>query len=199
MEKLKKRKICRKTKRIILISTEGKNKTEETYFNHFKNNNKNYVIKFAKGNDTDPSGIFYAAQKTMQKEELDFEQGDLVYCVFDVDFSQSRKKDIEYVLKKSKKENIHIILSNPCFEIWFLLHYRYSTRIYESNDAVVNDLQKYLPGYEKKSDIFDLLKDHSDDAIKYSKKLKEYHQEMGNVDIIDCNPSTDIYKIIETL
>ena len=42
----------RKRKRIILIATEGKNKTEETYFRNFQT--KDTRIIFARGNFTDP-------------------------------------------------------------------------------------------------------------------------------------------------
>lgn len=42
----------RKRKRIVLISAEGRNRTEENYFSGFSNDEVRIV--YARGNDTDP-------------------------------------------------------------------------------------------------------------------------------------------------
>ncbi|MCF0238755.1 MAG: hypothetical protein HUK24_09155, partial [Sphaerochaetaceae bacterium] len=42
----------RKTKKIILITTEGNNQTETNYFKKFESDT--YRIVFARGNETDP-------------------------------------------------------------------------------------------------------------------------------------------------
>lgn len=187
----------RKTKRIILISTEGKNKTEETYFSHFGGRDKDYLIKFAEGNNTDPCGILKAAKKSIRKEELDLEDGDAVYCVFDVDNLSWRHDAIKDVLKDAEKDQINIILSNPCFEIWFLLHYTYTTRCFSSNDEVIRALQRYIPDYEKNKDIFDKLLSSQSKAIENSQRLDSYHDDNGISFFVGRNPSTDVYKLIE--
>ena len=44
----------RKSKRVILVSVEGKNKTEKNYINNFSSREKDFVIKVVPGNETDP-------------------------------------------------------------------------------------------------------------------------------------------------
>ncbi|GHV56911.1 hypothetical protein FACS1894182_04490 [Bacteroidia bacterium] len=45
--------------------------------------------------------------------------------------------------------NIEIIVNNPCFEFWILLHFANTTRFYESYKKLLPHLQKYLSDYEK--------------------------------------------------
>lgn len=44
-------------KRVILIACEGENKTEKYYFNNFSGRNKDYIIKYVHGNETDPVNL----------------------------------------------------------------------------------------------------------------------------------------------
>lgn len=76
--------VTRKRKPVILISTEGKNKTEEIYFNNFKRNKK-YSIIYSKGNYTDPVNMVSSLQKDIKKMELQKRYGDKAYCIFDTD------------------------------------------------------------------------------------------------------------------
>lgn len=186
----------KKKKAIIYISTEGNNKTEEIYFHHFGGRDKDYLIKFAKGNHTDPCGILKAAKEGIRKEELDLED-DAVYCVFDVDTVSWRHNAIREALKEAEKEQINVILSNPCFEIWFLLHYVYTSRCFGSNEEVLRALRSHLPSYEKNEDIFDLLSGAREKAMRNARRLQEYHGDNGVRDEIKKNPSTDVYQLIE--
>lgn len=57
-KQVKRRLKHRTEKNIILIGAEGKNKTEKMYFTELGNEFRDrYLIKFAKGNSTDPVGI----------------------------------------------------------------------------------------------------------------------------------------------
>lgn len=47
----------RKTKKIILMGTEGSNQTERKYFSSFNQLQNEYRILFSKGNNTDPVGV----------------------------------------------------------------------------------------------------------------------------------------------
>lgn len=96
--RMKKRgQVTRKRKPVILISTEGKNKTEEIYFNNFKRNN-NYSIIYSKGNYTDPINMVSALQSDIKKMELQKRYGDIAYCVFDTDVDISKQEQIKHYL-----------------------------------------------------------------------------------------------------
>jgi hypothetical protein len=93
-----------------------------------------------------------------------------------------------------------IIVSNPSFEVWYLLHYEYSTRSYMNADAVIRELKKYYPGYEKTSDMYPLLKDKMDEAIARADRLENYHnaEEHQHPDV-NCNPYTDVHRLVKKL
>ena len=41
---------------------------------------------------------------------------------------------------------IHLVISNPCFGIWYLLHKRYSTKKYDESEQVISELKNYSGG-----------------------------------------------------
>lgn len=45
------------SKRAILVSYEGKNKTEDIYLGNYNGRDNNYVIRKVPGNDTDPISL----------------------------------------------------------------------------------------------------------------------------------------------
>ena len=94
---------------------------------------------------------------------------------------------------------VKVITSSPCFEEWFLCHYRWSTG-YQTNMATLDELKERCPGYKKTSNIYPTIKDKQDDAIQNAKRLEQFHREQGrSVHSVDSNPSSEMYKIVEFL
>lgn len=85
------------------------------------------------------------------------------------------------------------LLSNPCFEIWLLLHAK-DRKSPITTDALIKELKKSAAVWKNyaKSDFTDtqiaFLKDNTDKATERAKNLKELQ-----------NPSTGVYKLIELL
>jgi len=51
--------------------------------------------------------------------------------------------------RDNKKDKLYnVALSTPLFELWYLLHYRY-TETKMDNEEVKNQLKDYLPNYDK--------------------------------------------------
>ena len=192
-----KRKAKRIQKRIILIAYEGK--TEKEYFKNFESNDKNFTIIFAHDNHTDPMGMISILKNKMQENNIDPDQGDKIYCIFDTDTDPLKNKIIKEVYDLAQKYNIQIITSNPCIEFWFYLHYKYTTKYMSSEDAVKH-IKKACPSYEKGKSIYKELEDKILFAIKNAKKLEKYQKENAkDIKLIEANPSTMIYKIVEEL
>ena len=86
-----------------------------------------------------------------------------------------------------------MLLSNPCFEIWFLLHSKDQNAAIET-DALIKELKKSAPVWKNysKSAFTDtqksFLNDKKEVAVERAKKLQEFQ-----------NPSTGIYKLIDML
>ena len=156
----------------------------------------NYIIKLANGNSTDPVKMVNDIIRTMRLNEIDSKYGDKVYCVFDGDMNDSKNAQIIKAMSLASKYNIEIIVSNPCFEEWFLCHFEYTTKYLSSNE-VINKLRIYIPNYEKNLDIFNRINDFTDTGVRNAKKQVKYHESLGrNINLVQSNPCISVYKIV---
>lgn len=189
----------RKQKSKILIAAEGKNKTEKTYFSNFEDGKKSYNITYARGNNTDPLKLVKMLIKEIVELKLDLQDDDVAYCIFDTDVDPNKNKIIEEAIQLARKNNIKIITSSPCFELWFLLHYDYTTANMDSEE-VIKRLKEYYPKYEKNINIYpDIIKE-IDLAIDRAKKLEKYQTDNNRrIGTVEANPNTEVYKIVEYL
>ncbi len=189
----------RKQKSKILIAAEGKNKTEKTYFSNFEDGTKSYNISYAKGNNTDPLNLVQMLIKQIENMGLDLQDDDMAYCIFDTDTNPDKNKIINEAIQLAKKNNIKIITSSPCVELWFLLHYDYTTSNM-SNEEVIKRLKKFYPKYEKNVNIYPDIIKNLDKAIERAKKLEKYQLDNNRrIGTVEANPNTEFYKIVEYL
>ena len=103
--------------------------------------------------------------------------------------------DVKDVLEKIKKlKNIELLLSNPCIELWFLLHYE-GHRAYIDSKGCVRKLEEKL---EEKKDSY--KKGTINKALKnqFIEKCSEACSRAKQLDP-DKNPSSNIYEFIEAL
>ena len=122
-----------------------------------------------------------------------------MYLVLDLDNNSLKARTVLEAKREADKFNIQIILSNPCFEIWFLEHFLRMSKRFEKSEEVITELKKYIPNYVKKLDVFPLLQDKVDIALSNCHYLAECNRKKNVLNIIDKNPSTDVYQIIETI
>lgn len=190
----------------ILIVCEGE-KTERNYFNEIRKDLKlssaNIVIPLD-GHGSDPMSVVdFALEKWEEDKPFD-----KIYCVIDRDSHVNFPDAIQRVKDIGKStENpipIEIIPSYPCFEVWLLLHFCYSSMPYQKCgkrskcDCVVKDLRELnrLPNYQKNAhDVYAKTRDKIDVAIRNSKRLLGHHAKCAS----DLNPSTQIHKLVEHL
>ena len=189
----------KKKKNKILIAVEGTNKTEKIYFSNFDDGKKTYTITIAKGNDTDPLGLIKLLSKEIDKRDIDLSNGDIAFCIFDTDVNTKKNKIIKDAINLAKEKGIRIITSTPCIELWFLLHFEYTTARL-SNNSVIKRLKKYLPKYEKNINIFPDIKDKVYEAIDRAKRLESFQLQNNKIiSMVEANPNTEMYKIVEEL
>lgn len=189
----------RKSKRVILVSYEGKNKTEKIYFNNFCNRENDFIIQIVPGNETDPVNL---VKQTIQKKNelgLDLDADDRAFCIFDTDTKMPKEKQIIEAINLASRYNIKIVTSCPCFEMWLLLHYEYTTG-YLDNDSVISKLRKHNDKYEKNYNIYPEIKTYINTAIENAKKLEKFQLENDREkNSVEANPHTNIYEIIEDI
>jgi hypothetical protein len=186
----------------ILIVCEGK-KTEPFYLSGLRQELRlhpaNVVIDDSKSG-LDPKSLVTHAIKRFRKDG----GFDRVYCVFDKDKHASYSDALEKIrATRLTDATLHAITSVPCFEIWLLLHFTYTTRPFcaagnDSNCALVIDeldREDRIPGYEKgRRDIYEIVSDHLDQAISRAAVLDKFHETSGT-----DNPSTNVYKLVKHL
>ncbi len=189
----------RKSKRVILVSYEGNNKTERNYFDSFKGIEKDYTIKVVFGNETDPVHLVNQTIKKKNDLGLDLETDDRAFCIFDTDIDPRKNIQIKEAIEIAHKNNIRIITSSPCFEIWFLLHYEYTTATM-NNDDVIKRLKTHYFNYSKNCNIYPFIVDKTKEAYKNAKKLEKYQKDNNRIiQSVEANPHSDVYIIIEEI
>jgi len=178
---------------------EGENVTESQYFKSFQKQNSRCNIRIILAKHiTDPEGMLKAVQLKWRELELDARKGDKAYVVLDLDCDENKAALIKRLQLKSKE--VQFIVSNPCFEVWFLLHFKYSTKEFLSGNAVVHELRNYISEYEKNLDVSGMLAPLQDKAFNNVDKLIKYFDEMGyKWPSIECNPRTDAGMIVDVI
>ena len=99
--------------------------------------------------------------------------------------------DVAGVLEHLQKiPDAELLVSNPCVELWFLLHYQEQKSKLTSKKCI-QKLQSFTKDYKKgvlSEEEKNVLAANRDVAIKRAKLLEEYD-----------NPSTTIYMLLELL
>ena len=188
----------RKRKSIILLATEGKNRTETRYFKSVPS--PNHVIRFAPGNYTDPVNMVRTLKKEYDELELDAQLGDAAFCLVDSDINPAKDKQLEKADAETA-ENIEVVVSSPCFEIWYLCHYSASARQYASNNEVLRALKQHIPEYKKEmAGLWEIIGGKTETAILNAKFLEQQCLKKGQKrHTVAFTPATEVYKIMEIL
>ena len=189
----------RKQKAVYLLIAEGRNKTEVTYFSHFQDQNKEYTLRIVKaGNNTDAYSLYKVISKKWDELGLSEVKGDRAFIVIDMDADEQKASKICDVMQKNNNKGIKLVVSNPTFELWFLLHFKYTTKHYVDGNAVIADLKRYIPNYEKNVDLFDLFEPKTEFAIRNAEKLEDHFGE-ETWPSVGCNPRTDVGELVKVL
>ena len=199
-EKRKRNKGNKDRNPFVIIGCEGNKKNNQTEKNYIMNyNSRRCIIRFSNGNSTDPVGIVRDLLN-YARNETGIEEGDKLYAIFDTDTNPEKQEQIDKAKKLANKNGVEIITSTPAFEVWFLLHFLYTTKTYTSSESLLKDLKRHIDGYSKNENIFPKIRKNTEKAIDAAKKLEQYHIDNGQaLDNVDCNPYTAAYKVIEEL
>jgi hypothetical protein len=185
---------------VVLIACEG-TKTEPNYFkaarSAYRLSSVNIYIREPPGSD--PSSIVNFAIEEL-RHDADY---DRVYCVFDrdqhanFDEAMRRAEQSEF----AKAERLFVIPSVPCFELWVLLHYRYTTSSYteaggqSACERVIRDLRQHLENYDKgHKTIFTELEALLDQALMNADRLEKHNKDTRSI-----NPATRMHHLMKYL
>ena len=172
-----------------IIYCEGE--SEESYFKmlrkRYRSNNVE-IISLGRGQNGCVIGAI-SHIKTNKKEN--FEK----YIVFDADAMTNNQ--IDQCFNLCKKNNINILFSNVCFEVWILSHYIKLNTDQKCTKAWLYSLLeskmniKSYPNF-KGNDYSPYIQDNIQQACSNVEKLSKEYREQGVVDLRYHNPFTFI-------
>jgi len=196
---IKREKPRRSSLNSLLIVCEG-SVTEPSYLEEIKrfyNINPANIVIHGERCGSSPKSVVTFAKKESKEDDYD-----KVFCVFDRDKHDSFDSAIDQISslnRNIKWPSFIAIISNPCFEFWILLHFRYTTKIYTPIagkslcQQVIKDLNEEFPGGYTKGcgNLFSSIREHQERAIKNAKKLKAYLDTTGAT-----SPMTDMHELL---
>lgn len=141
-----------------------------------------------------------------------YESYDELWIVIDRDEVELKRKgfgghteeNFQKALKESKEHGVKVACSNPCFELWIVLHFEYrdtacsrgdiqKKALVKINSILPKEKQlKKVENLKSGENLYDLLKNRVDIARRNAKKLKANEK-------IKANPSTGMYKLLDSL
>ena len=192
-ERLRRRRPSRPTRPTVLICCEG-GKTEPQYFSDLCRDRRVYsqVKIVPPEHGTHPKGVVECAVQYRAEAKWDRTPYDEAWCVFDMDSHSG----VPGAFQKAEARGIGVAFSNPCFEIWYLLHFEYSTA--ERSGAEVRQrLREHVPDYDKSASVFHHLKGCLGTACSHAVRLREYHCAIRNPET--ANPSTSVDRLVVKL
>lgn len=171
----------RTMKPVFLVFCEGE--TEETYIDFVRREYHSpiKIVSKTAGNKISQSLII------QRQNELKNSKNDVIktFLMYDL--------DVKPLNEKLKSCNAEWLCSNPCIELWFLLHSKNQTAEI-STDKCVSELKKSADCWHqyKKSVLTEsqkeTLRQNRDTAISRAKRLVEYQ-----------NPSSTVYRLLEEI
>lgn len=188
-----------------LIVCEG-TKTEPHYLRELRDDLRirPQLVLIPPNDGASPDRVVSHATALYEEDATSGDAFDAVYCVFDRDkhttfnAAVQRTKDL-----RAEGKPFVAITSNPCFEVWLLLHFDYSAQPFHPagkksvGDQVVLELKK-KPGFAKygkgQKGIYGQLKDKLPDALNHAAQLRRHGAATGST-----NPATDVDELVRAI
>jgi hypothetical protein len=187
----------RASRRQILAFVEGK-RTEERYLVDWARRYRDHVLLTVDPFRGVPTSLIEQAVKRQRDEKRDERRGrgrsyDEIWCVFDVD----EHPDLSRVRDLGRRHNIHLAISNPCLELWFILHFEGQWAWIHRHQA--QERSQELLGCEKVlgHDALEALFERYEGAIERARVLERRHVEAGSSP--EENPSSSVWKLVESI
>jgi hypothetical protein len=125
---------------------------------------------------------------------------DHAWAVFDVEAPGAHAiphARLGKALDRADRAGIRCAVSNPCFELWLLLHFR-SQSAYLNNEAARAKTRQCGCGYDAKGFDFAKVWPHHMQAIENATQL-DVRQRSNNIHVADRNPWTSVHELVTKL
>jgi RloB-like protein len=128
------------------------------------------------------------AEREATRAGDDFLRYDEVWCVFDVD----EHPHVADARAKALASGLRLAMSNPCFELWLLLHFADNPGMQHRHEIQAR-LRARMPSVPDKHVDLDALVAGYDDAYRRAERLARDAVDRG--DDVTGNPSTEVHLL----
>lgn len=198
MARPKPRRVPKKSaRRTLLVYAEGK-VTEPGYLNHIRKESQFDVNVVVHDDEGVPKSLVpkAVAAKKADRKSANREEGaafDEVWCIFDVD----EHVDLKEVVNLARDHGINLAISNPCVELWFLLHFEDQTAYIHRHDAQKKASQYTHCEKSLDADALRALFANYDTAKGRAIVLERRHA--GVTEFPEDNPSSSVWLLIDSI
>ena len=180
--------------RTVVVFTEGR-ETECDYISALTKlphvmQNTALSVNIDPEHGIDPLTMVKRAAKRRQNPEVDE-----CWCVFDVEWPQHHPH-LGEAYSLALKTDVKLAISNPCFELWLILHFQPQSRFVDTNGA--QQLCKKLDGHQGKSINARIYMAKIPTAVQNAEALEIWHEKNGTV-FPEDNPSSGMFKFIRAI
>jgi len=173
-------------------------KTEYKYFNSekfklfFRLENIEIISIERKKNDTisDPEHIIRILDDYRREQKLKVNEND-IFCII-IDYDNWGDKKLASVLSLSRQKEYKLYVSNPCIELWFVLHKRDVSNWQKERLIPCRKCKQLFSKYFNGN--YERLYPFTQNAITNAKKLNN-----NNTNAWPLTIGTDIYRLIEQI
>lgn len=122
---------------------------------------------------------------------------DHCWCVIDVEAPQPHKT-LAQALNKARANKLKVALTNPCFEFWYILHFKKITRAFHTNQKVRQSLKLHVPRYSKGgTEVFEKLFPRIRMAVVNADQVLKDKQ--CGTNLSSHNPSTHVQRLVKQI
>jgi hypothetical protein len=133
-----------------------------------------------------------AARRKALDEEAEIDE---FWCVFDVEWPRNHP-GLSEAIERARLNDIRLAVSNPCFELWLILHFE-NQGAWLDNDAARRARRK-LDGSSDKGLEAAKYMPLAGDAARRAAELDERHQRNGTT-FPDDNPSSGMHRLLASV
>lgn len=181
----------------LLLVCEGE-KTEIQYFKAFQHDARNPRVHVEVAHDkSEPLKVVEAAVRFRDDARAEAArqhdrnlEWDEVWAVFDID----EHLHVAEARALAERESIHLAISNPCFELWALLHF-HDQRAPLTRRQAHSKLVSHMKGYSKELD-YPRMRGGYHDALSRARSLDEDAARTGQR---GKNPTTGVHRVTERI
>jgi hypothetical protein len=120
---------------------------------------------------------------------------DECWCIFDVEWPKNHP-NLDAALALARENGVRLAISNPCFELWLILHHQDHARF--DHTAAVESLSRKLDGRAGKSIDAAAYLPLRGEASRRAESLAKRHEREGR-QFPNDNPSSGMYLFLKSL